>query len=694
MDGRLFEDPGPWKVSPTIFILFTHNSGDDIGAEVDECFLLWQILTHLSLFCHRFAARQGQTFSSTVGTVLLDDVQQHEVEDIYDTEREYMFSDGVGLMSSDLAEKVAEKLRLNGREQIPSAFQVRFGGAKGMLTVWDAAFPKSDKLKQGQVEVVLRSSMKKFECNHKALEIVGYSKRLPLFLNRQIVTLLSGLGVPDRVFEGLQNKVIHQLNRAMQADGASDGLHLLYTSGALDGDIKLRLSGSTMDIAEFYRAGLTCVNCEHLFNMMHAFRRRMIRELMLRARIPIDAEGGVCAIGVMDELGVLEPNQIFCQYTIPSSRQIKVVHGRVTVGRSPCLHPGDVQPLIAVDRPELRHLVDVIVFPQKGKRPIPSMLSGGDLDGDIYFCIFDGTIPFPRQNGFAPMEYVAPKAKELVDGVRTEDVADFFVEYIRNDKLGVIANAHVVHADKEKDGILSQKCLQLAQLHSIAVDFAKTGVAAEIPADLLPRNVRDQYPDFMGKHPKVSYVSNRVLGKLYRACRACAGTSTPMEEIRFEENESSKEIEDIFEGFEEDEETRAEAESMCSAYNVEMVRLMEQFGVRTEGEVVSGHVVSFSERHAQLRGRREHFALQMRLNRQMNEVRAQFRDEFFADLDDCRMDGYSVQAILKACAWYKASRRQAVADKRMGNVHFVSFPWVVSEVLLRIISNELRKDKA
>ena len=84
--------------------------------------------------------------------------------------------------------------------------------------------------------------------------------------------------------------------------------------------------------------------------------------------------------------------------------------------------------------------------------------------------------------------------------------------------------------------------------------------------------------------------------------------------------------------FHEDEELKYESETLCSAYNVEIIRLMEQFGVKTEGEIVSGYVVTFSERHAQLRGRREHFALQMRLNRQMNELRGQFREEFFKDL--------------------------------------------------------------
>lgn len=650
----------------------------------------------------KFAARQGQTFSSTVGTVLLDDVQQHVVKDIYDSNGDYMFSDGVGLMSSELARKVGEKLRLSGRNKMPAAYQVRFGGAKGILAVWDEAFPKVGK-KNEQVEVILRGSMKKFECNHKALEIVGYSKRLPLFLNRQIITLLSGLGVEDEVFEELQNKVLHQLDRAMQADGATEALHLLYTSGAFDGGggMKLRGSGPTMDAAAFYRAGLTCVNCEHLFNMMYAYRRRTVRELMLRARIPIDAEKGLCAIGIMDELGVLHPNEMFCQYTFPSTGEVKTVVGKVTVGRSPCLHPGDIQPLMAVDRPELRNLVDVIVFPQQGTRPIPSMLSGGDLDGDIYFCIFDETIPYPREHMYEPMTYTAPKPVILSHPVRTEDVANFFVEYIQNDKLGVIANAHVVFADKEPRGITSEKCLKLADLHSVAVDFAKTGVPARIPADVLPRNVRGQYPDFMGKHSKVSYTSMKILGKLYRTCRMrqkqqqkTKGEKIFLEEdddmIQFVANGSSRRVDELIESLSRgsSDEMKEDSESMCFAYNVEMIRLMQQFGVRTEGEVVSGQVVIFSERHGQLRGRREHFALQMKLNRQMNELIGQFREEFFRDFDSERKD-LTVDVIVKGCCWYMACLKQAQQDRKVGNCYFVSFPWVVSDVLLRIIANEL-----
>ena len=63
----------------------------------------------------------------------------------------------------------------------------------------------------------------------------------------------------------------------------------------------------------------------------------------------------------------------------------------VLVTRNPCLHPGDLQKFKLVDRPELSHLVDCIVFPTRGKRPSADLMSGGDLDGDTCEFLNQGT---------------------------------------------------------------------------------------------------------------------------------------------------------------------------------------------------------------------------------------------------------------------------------------------------------------
>lgn len=50
-----------------------------------------------------------------------------------------------------------------------------------------------------------------------------------------------------------------------------------------------------------------------------------------------------------------------------------------------------------------------------------------------------------------------------------------------NDNLGMIANAHIAWADQSTEGARSSECIQLAELHSTAVDFCKSGVPAEFP---------------------------------------------------------------------------------------------------------------------------------------------------------------------------------------------------------------------
>ena len=62
--------------------------------------------------------------------------------------------------------------------------------------------------------------------------------------------------------------------------------------------------------------------------------------------------------------------------------------------KNPCGHKGDIRCVKAIgqDHPaynKLKHLVNVIVFPAQGSRPLQNMMSGGDLDGDVYMIIWD-----------------------------------------------------------------------------------------------------------------------------------------------------------------------------------------------------------------------------------------------------------------------------------------------------------------
>ncbi len=64
-----------------------------------------------------------------------------------------------------------------------------------------------------------------------------------------------------------------------------------------------------------------------------------------------------------------------------------------------------------------------------------------------------------------------------------QHLLEHFVDHARNQNLGIIANAWLAHANQSSPGC--SQCLELAQLHSMSVDFPKTGVPATMPRELV-----------------------------------------------------------------------------------------------------------------------------------------------------------------------------------------------------------------
>ena len=95
--------------------------------------------------------------------------------------------------------KVAHNL---GKPFPPSAFQVRCAGYKGVL-----AF---DPTLEGK-KASFRPSMRKFESTHNRLEVTHTSQAQRVYLNHQVIMLLSNLGVPDDAFIALQKAMLDKL---------------------------------------------------------------------------------------------------------------------------------------------------------------------------------------------------------------------------------------------------------------------------------------------------------------------------------------------------------------------------------------------------------------------------------------------------------------------------------------------------
>lgn len=411
----------------------------------------------------RCAARIGQAFSETPYFIPLDDcgVTVRLMGDVQRNGR--VFSDGVGTLSLPVIYYIWDVIPQT--KSAPTAFQVRFRGSKGMLAL-DANLTGS--------EIRIRPSMTKFESNDKPnLEICDMaSKPIPLVLNRQMIKILEDMGCASAWFFRMQNMELSRL-REVTADAYNVAKFLRYQN-----------VGDTMRL---HRLITLCENMgvdyrkdKFLRSVVEALVLRELRLLKHKARIPI--RKGITLFGIMDETRFLRENEVYVTYDTKGDRFDEPPGpGPLVVTRSPALHPGDIQLPCNVVPPRdstLRELSNVIVFSQQGQRDLPSQLSGGDLDGDIFNVIWDEEA-MPQQT-FEAADYPRVSPVDLGRKVEREDMADFFIDFMKLDHLGVIATRHMILADQHDDGTLHPDCLNLAAMHSTAVDFSKTGVGVNL----------------------------------------------------------------------------------------------------------------------------------------------------------------------------------------------------------------------
>jgi hypothetical protein len=413
------------------------------------------------------AARIGQAFSETPYAVPIFDVdiRTHYIPDVKSKDGSRVFSDGVGTISPEAMRELW--CHLPARSNAATCFQIRWAGAKGMLAL--------DIRLKGKVFCIRKESMVKFEASDiMELGICDTASRpLRLWLNRQMIKILEDMGTRHEWFLDLQNKELRVL-RAITAQAVNTSTFLRHqligTGMGLPGLI-MALDRLKLD---FRRDIFLKTVVEHVV-------LRELRLLKHKARIPVDK--GVTLFGIMDETGYLEEGEIYVTFDKADRIGRPPRHGPCLVTRSPALHPGDIRVVKMVTPPEdspLRLLRNCIVFSQHGARDLPSQLSGGDLDGDLYSVIWDRDSMPTRM--FSPADYPRVTPEPLNRKVNRDDMADFFINFMKTDVLGVIANRHQILADWKDDGTVDTECVKLAELHSTAVDSSKTGI---------PVNVRD-----------------------------------------------------------------------------------------------------------------------------------------------------------------------------------------------------------
>ena len=96
-------------------------------------------------------------------------------------------------------------------------------------------------------------------------------------------------------------------------------------------------------------------------------------------------------LGVCDFHNILKENEIFVQIITDNNKK-KVITGDILITKNPCLSVYDLQKVKGINNEFFsKYFFNVIVFPSKGKIPLPSKITGSDLDGDIYWVCWENS---------------------------------------------------------------------------------------------------------------------------------------------------------------------------------------------------------------------------------------------------------------------------------------------------------------
>ncbi len=287
----------------------------------------------------------GQSFSTTKKGLELQSRQYIEIPDVRSNTA--CFTDGIGIIAPWLAEKLCKELRIKDDFYRPCAFQIRFGGWKGYLLLLNIVIYQfqlfsylgmvcldvASQILNPDVGLYLRPSMNKFDSKNKWVDIVRVSSMPSAgFLNRQIILLLSSLGIDDDIFFQMQDEMLSHLDAiTVDHQRARDFLnHFGGSSG----------NGYHAFLLEYLKRFGRQVD-PFVRQILMAFQAFLVKELRTKARILLPNTWSL--FGVADETRTLKYGEVFIQIeqkNISGDIVSKIITGSVVVTRNPCFHPG------------------------------------------------------------------------------------------------------------------------------------------------------------------------------------------------------------------------------------------------------------------------------------------------------------------------------------------------------------------
>ncbi|KAM3065018.1 hypothetical protein ACMFMG_001227 [Clarireedia jacksonii] len=451
-------------------------------------------------------ARTALALSRNCATVTVERSQIRYMEDI-EFESEVM-TDGAGRMSRALAEAVADMLELGYR---PTAFQGRFGEAKGLWTVdhddhsgeiWIELFASQCKW--------VRSKNRNAWSDHpssRTFEVVNYSAPLKSAnLNTQLLPILEDRAKKPRLMRDSIAQILEE-GLKQQAEALISSLETPQSLRAWVRSTNASIQDRLKAGAVVYRAGLPTTLNERLNLFLDAgfepqkllYMKELARSAFkyrcdeLKERLNITVSKSTYVYMIPDFWGILEPHEVYLDLSSFVDNMSKfsgtvLKNVDVLVARNPAHYASDIQRVTAVCKEQFVGLQNVIVFPTKGKPSLAAKLSGGDYDGDTAWVCWDNRIvdifdnaevPFPLpdlvKDGFIIKD--STTYAELARG--QPDPTSIFLRKsfefnMRESMLGICTSFKEDYAYKYPD-LNSKNNIFLSTLLSNLVDQPKQG---------------------------------------------------------------------------------------------------------------------------------------------------------------------------------------------------------------------------
>ena len=349
--------------------------------------------------------------------------------------------------------------------------------------------------------------MIKFKCvNTEDLEVIRFSKYSSGYLNLQIIILLLLNGISkNKIFNIAKKEVSNYRNYKIVKD------NLPIKNSEFDKVINnINKNNKILEQEKFYMSKIarSTYIYNRLSNISKKYRFHMKNCCFL--------------IGVCDFANILKENEIFVQICNDENKK-KIITGDILITKNPCLSVYDLQKVKGVKNDFFsKYFFNVVVFPSKGSIPLPSKITGSDLDGDIYWVCwensfvkqfkcrdysnkvlvlkneqkyptkFEDKYTFNEKGERIKKYFIRVKTKnfnKLDENIQGKDFAEkcmnFHMFFHKNYKLPEINKNYLAYIsniftmDKYKEELDITKLEEFAFYHGVEVDFQKAGETSD-----------------------------------------------------------------------------------------------------------------------------------------------------------------------------------------------------------------------